>query len=109
MTVADILWTVHLANKKANTFVLMEDGAHQGIDGYREGRLPPIRNPGIAFIASAPSQPVTGSSMPAPPVHARRRPCWKRPKRRGGTPPTFPKAALPSLARPTSTPCAAPR
>lgn len=45
-TVSDIVWTVHVANKKANTFVLMEDGDHQGIDGY-DGRLPPVRNPGI--------------------------------------------------------------
>lgn len=48
LTVTEIRWTVHLANKKANTFVLIEDPAdYQGIDGYREGRLPPIRNPGV--------------------------------------------------------------
>jgi hypothetical protein len=43
-TVADIVWTVHVANKKANTFVLVEDGDHQGISGFTDGRLPPIRN-----------------------------------------------------------------
>lgn len=42
--VTDIVWQVHLANKKANTFVLVEDGPFQGIAGYEDGRLPPIRN-----------------------------------------------------------------
>lgn len=46
-TVKDIIWTVHLANKKANTFVLEESGDYQGISGYEDGRLPPIRNPSI--------------------------------------------------------------
>lgn len=45
-TVADIIWTVHVANKKANTFVLTESG-RQGINSYTEGHLPPIRNPRI--------------------------------------------------------------
>ncbi|NHZ81201.1 hypothetical protein F2P44_18250 [Massilia sp. CCM 8695] len=43
LTVTDIIWTVHLANKKANTFVL-EETHLPGIDGYAEGQLPPIRN-----------------------------------------------------------------
>jgi hypothetical protein len=42
--VKDIIWTVHVANKKANTFVLVEDGKHQGLDSY-DKRLPEIRNP----------------------------------------------------------------
>ena len=46
-TVKDIVWTVHLANKKANWFVLLETGPHQGIDSYSDGRLPPMRNPSI--------------------------------------------------------------
>jgi L-lysine epsilon oxidase-like protein len=46
-TVADIIWSVHVANKKANTFVLVEDGDRQGIAGYGPGPLPPIRNPDI--------------------------------------------------------------
>ena len=46
-TVRDIIWTVHLANKKANTFVLMEDGPYQGILGYEDGRLPLIRNTSV--------------------------------------------------------------
>ena len=48
--VKDIQWTVHLANKKANCFVLVEDGDQQGIAGYDPNArppkmsLPPIRN-----------------------------------------------------------------
>jgi hypothetical protein len=45
--VKDIVWTVHVANKKANTFVLVENGDYQGIASYMDGRLPPIRNPKI--------------------------------------------------------------
>ncbi|HWT12637.1 MAG TPA: LodA/GoxA family CTQ-dependent oxidase [Allosphingosinicella sp.] len=45
-TVADIVWTVHVANKKANAFVLSESGL-QGISGYTDGNLPPMRNPSI--------------------------------------------------------------
>jgi len=45
-TVKDIVWTVHVANKKANTFVLTESGA-QGIASYANGNLPPIRNSSI--------------------------------------------------------------
>ena len=43
--VTNIIWTVHVANKKANTFVFVDDGDHQGIESYTGGRLPPIRNP----------------------------------------------------------------
>jgi hypothetical protein len=52
-TVQSIIWEVHLANKKANTFVLVEDGPYQGILGYEDGRLPPIRNPKVD-VAHAP-------------------------------------------------------
>lgn len=45
-TVSDIVWTVHVANKKANAFVLTETG-RQGIASYSDGHLPPIRNPSI--------------------------------------------------------------
>jgi L-Lysine epsilon oxidase N-terminal/L-lysine epsilon oxidase C-terminal domain/Iron-containing redox enzyme len=47
--VRDITWTVHVANKKANTFVLVEnEDQAQGIASYSDGRLPPIRNAGFA-------------------------------------------------------------
>jgi hypothetical protein len=53
--VKDIIWTVHLGNKKANTFVLVEDGNSQGITGFVPPLLPPIRNwPTVAPNAGAP-------------------------------------------------------
>lgn len=55
-TVADIVWTVHLANKKANCFVLTEQG-RQGIASYADGHLPPMRNVSIDH-ADAPQPPV---------------------------------------------------
>jgi hypothetical protein len=57
-TVDGILWTVHVANKKANQFVLSEGGAAgtPGIGGYENGELPPIRNAG--FPAGAAQPPV---------------------------------------------------
>ena len=56
-TVADIVWTVHVANKKANTFVLVEDEDQpQGISSFSDGRLPPIRNADF---------PVAGATQPA--------------------------------------------
>lgn len=46
--VSDIVWTVHLANKKANCWVL--EGETVGIAGYEDQALPPIRNAG--FLAT---------------------------------------------------------
>lgn len=45
-TVADIVWTVHVANKKANCYVLEypSSGLPSVIDNYENG-LPPLRNP----------------------------------------------------------------
>lgn len=44
-TVEDIIWTVHIANKKANTYVLVESPPDKaGIASYRDGNLPPLRN-----------------------------------------------------------------
>lgn len=45
--VTDIIWTVHLANKKANCFILENPNisAYQlVIDGYENGNIPPLRN-----------------------------------------------------------------
>lgn len=42
--VADIVWTVHLANKKANAWIEPE----AGIAAYKNGQTPPIRNPTFA-------------------------------------------------------------
>lgn len=46
-TVVDIIWTVHLANKKPNCYVL--ENPNLGplqliIEGYENGNLPPLRN-----------------------------------------------------------------
>jgi hypothetical protein len=46
-TVKDIVWTVHVANKKANTYKLNEDPP-AGIDAYKNGNLPDIRNKSVA-------------------------------------------------------------
>lgn len=54
-TVTDIIWTVHVANKKPNTFVLVEAANKaQGISGYEDGKLPPVRNAN----GSQPSDPI---------------------------------------------------
>ncbi|WP_315805403.1 LodA/GoxA family CTQ-dependent oxidase [Bradyrhizobium sp. SZCCHNS3002] len=55
-TVTDIIWTVHVANKKANWFVLTEEGPIQGIDSYSNGALPQIRNVRLT-TADEPEQP----------------------------------------------------
>ncbi|MFG1479871.1 LodA/GoxA family CTQ-dependent oxidase [Xanthobacter sp. V4C-4] len=44
-TVVDIVWQVHLANKKLSSFVLEEEpGRVAGLNRYVNGRLPPLRN-----------------------------------------------------------------
>jgi len=47
--VKDIVWTVHLANKKANNYqIASADGQEEGIAAYQPGHtLPPLRNPGF--------------------------------------------------------------
>ncbi len=42
--VVDIIWTVHLANKKANCWEI-DEAANTGIQQYKNGGFPPIRNP----------------------------------------------------------------
>ncbi|WP_431857795.1 LodA/GoxA family CTQ-dependent oxidase [Azospirillum sp.] len=44
-TVVDILWTVHVANKKGNAYVLDVPGYDGSIiERYADGRTPPLRN-----------------------------------------------------------------
>ena len=43
--VVDFVWSVHVANKKANTFVLVEDGDRQGIAGFVPGPCPRYETP----------------------------------------------------------------
>lgn len=42
--VTDIVWQVHLANKKANTYLLEFNGESPLIDNYAHGKTPPLRN-----------------------------------------------------------------
>lgn len=46
--VTDITWTVHVANKKLNNFVIDDAGPNQGLAGYDPPNTPPVRNPGYA-------------------------------------------------------------
>ena len=40
--VKDIVWTVHLANKKANAYNVVNS---EGLDAYADGKVPQVRNP----------------------------------------------------------------
>lgn len=40
-TVKDILWTVHLANKKANAYMVVNS---EGLGAYADGKVPQLRN-----------------------------------------------------------------
>lgn len=44
--VQDIIWTVHVANKKANSFWAVDSGDNAGIKSYN-GTVPAIRNPDV--------------------------------------------------------------
>lgn len=64
-TVVDIFWTVHLANKKANCWELVESvkpPALGSLSAYDDGQLPPIRNPDFAGTAE-PSDPERLSAL----------------------------------------------
>jgi L-Lysine epsilon oxidase N-terminal/L-lysine epsilon oxidase C-terminal domain/Iron-containing redox enzyme len=63
--IKEIIWTVHVANKKANTFVLMEDGP-QGIASFTEGRVPSIRNARIPDEGRDPNAPSFPASQRIP-------------------------------------------
>ena len=41
--VRDVIWTVHLANKKANAYNVVNS---QGLQAYADGKVPQLRNPG---------------------------------------------------------------
>lgn len=53
--VTDIVWTVHLANKKANCWRIEAAPWPGGLDGYKDGQQPPLRNPD--FASPNPSDP----------------------------------------------------
>ena len=45
-TVTDIVWTVHLANKKNNNFTITSSNRQEeGIEAYQDNGTPPLRNP----------------------------------------------------------------
>lgn len=47
-TIKDIVWQVHLANKKANNYTITSaNGQEEGIIAYENGNVPPLRNPQI--------------------------------------------------------------
>jgi L-Lysine epsilon oxidase N-terminal/L-lysine epsilon oxidase C-terminal domain len=50
-TVKDIVWTVHLANKKANSW---QGG--EGIEPFQNNQLPPLRNPAFGHDAASPDR-----------------------------------------------------
>ncbi|SDT08316.1 LodA/GoxA family CTQ-dependent oxidase [Bradyrhizobium canariense] len=69
--IADIIWTVHVANKKTNWFVLAEeDDKPQGIASYADGNLPDIRNPSLTQTGAP--QPVDKLAVLALPDRLRK-------------------------------------
>ncbi len=54
--VKDIIWTAHVANKKANWYVLSEDASTTGFLGYEGGKTPPVRNKDF-FLGGDPNNP----------------------------------------------------
>lgn len=61
--VVDIIWTAHLANKKANCWEI-DETANLGIGLYENGGFPPMRNPD--FMQTTPQDPK--SINPSDPV-----------------------------------------
>lgn len=58
--VVDIIWTVHLANKKNNNYTITDtiNGVHSeyGIESYENGHVPPVRNPQYGNDLSDPTR-----------------------------------------------------
>lgn len=44
-TIKDILWMVHVANKKGNNYFIRNEKGEEGIAPYEGGNTPPVRNP----------------------------------------------------------------
>jgi hypothetical protein len=55
--VTDIIWTVHLANKKANCWMI-DESANKGLALYENGNTPPLRNKNFANTQGDPANPV---------------------------------------------------
>lgn len=54
-TVKDIIWTVHLANKKTNNFEISSgpELGEEGVDAYKDNKTPPIRNKHFGALLSS--------------------------------------------------------
>lgn len=55
--VKDIIWTVHLANKKANCWEI-DEIANKGLALYEDGKTPPLRNANFENTYSDPSKTI---------------------------------------------------
>ncbi|MGD8174890.1 LodA/GoxA family CTQ-dependent oxidase [Marinimicrobium sp. ARAG 43.8] len=52
--IKDIIWQVHLANKKANNYrITSANGEEEGVAAYENNQTPPLRNPDIPGGADA--------------------------------------------------------
>lgn len=51
--VADVVWTVHLANKKAAAYNVVPS---QGLNAYANGQVPQLRNPNVYGTVDAPAR-----------------------------------------------------
>jgi hypothetical protein len=51
--VRDVIWTVHLANKKANAYNVVNS---QGLQAYADGKVPQLRNSGTYGTVDAPAR-----------------------------------------------------
>lgn len=51
--IKDIVWTVHLANKKAAAYVVVNS---QGVNAYADGKVPQLRNQGVYGDVNSPSR-----------------------------------------------------
>ncbi|KJY97503.1 MULTISPECIES: LodA/GoxA family CTQ-dependent oxidase [Pseudoalteromonas] len=56
-TVSDIIWQVHVANKKNNNFTIADsEGNEEGINSYTHGQTPPLRNPTYGLDPNMPER-----------------------------------------------------
>ena len=51
--VKDIVWTAHIANKKAAAYVVVNS---QGVNAYADGKVPQLRNQGVYGDVSSPTR-----------------------------------------------------
>jgi hypothetical protein len=61
--VKDIVWTVHLANKKANAYMVVNS---EGVEAYSDGKVPQLRNPATYGTVDSPARLSTLVIDPGP-------------------------------------------